>query len=164
MVMQQREEGHVLAPCLSTVCSKVGAGQRGWTVMVCLHSTAQPYLYPCVCKSLLTLSRGPCCLCCPVDRYEAYSQRLAAALTQQPGSPVPLEELVVILFAVQNGLVDSVQPSGVSALLQKGLDWLRQHNPQVWGHAVNLVQVVLFEYQQLMCSVFGPLGRWTCSC
>lgn len=68
-------------------------------------------------------------------RYEAYSQRLAAALTQAPGAPVPLEELVVVLHAVQSGLVDSVQPSGVGALLQKGLDWLRQHNPQVGGQA-----------------------------
>jgi hypothetical protein len=72
----------------------------------------------------------------PRLRYEAYSQRLAAALTQQPGSPVPLEELVVILFAVQTGLVDSAQPSGVAALLQKGLDWLRQHNPQVRGASI----------------------------
>jgi hypothetical protein len=37
----------------------------------------------------------------------------------------------VVLFAVQSGLTDSVAPSGVGGLLQKGLDWLRQHNPQV---------------------------------
>jgi hypothetical protein len=51
---------------------------------------------------------------------------------------VPLEELVVILFAVQTGLVDSAQPSGVAALLQKGLDWLRQHSPQVRGLAYSV--------------------------
>jgi hypothetical protein len=67
----------------------------------------------------------------PLCRYEAYSQRLSAALTQQPGSPVPLEELAVVLYAVQAGLTDSVAPSGVGGLLQKGMDWLRQHNPQV---------------------------------
>lgn len=39
----------------------------------------------------------------PLDRYEAYSQRLVAALTQAPGCPVPLEELVVVLYAVQVG-------------------------------------------------------------
>lgn len=102
-------------------------------------------------------------------RYEAYSQRLAAALQQTPGHPVPLEELVVTLFAVQAGYADSItaapipaftpaadiptatvavdnaganaqqqqqQPvsslaDNVAVFLQQGLDWLRQHNPQV---------------------------------
>eukprot|EP00878_Enallax_costatus_P026220 GHUV01028110.1.p1 GENE.GHUV01028110.1~~GHUV01028110.1.p1 ORF type:complete len:164 (+),score=44.34 GHUV01028110.1:846-1337(+) len=64
-------------------------------------------------------------------RYEAYSQRIAAALQQQPGEPVPLEELVVILFAIQSGLADTVQPRDVSAFLAEGLDLLRRDNAKV---------------------------------
>lgn len=72
----------------------------------------------------------PACLLLS-HRYEAYSQRIAAALQQQPGQPVPLEELVVILFAIQNDLADGIQPKDVPALLAEGLDSLRKDNAKV---------------------------------
>lgn len=97
---------------------------RGCCSCVCFCASPPSALF----APLSTLTLLPLTLS---TRYEAYSQRLAAALTQQPGAPVPLEELSVILYAVQEGLTDGVAPSGVGALLQQGLDWLRQHNPQV---------------------------------
>eukprot|EP00775_Hariotina_reticulata_P002752 gene2752-3047_t len=66
-----------------------------------------------------------------LKRYEAYSQRIAAALRQQPGHPVPLEELVVVLFAIQKGFADAVPVKEVPQFLAEGLDWLRNHNAAV---------------------------------
>jgi F-type H+-transporting ATPase subunit alpha len=43
----------------------------------------------------------------------ALSQRTTAALQQQPGHPVSLAELVLILFAIQNGFVDDVDVTEV---------------------------------------------------
>jgi hypothetical protein len=65
-----------------------------------------------------------------------------------------LEELVVVLYAVQAGLTDSVPPSGVGQLLQKGLDWLRQHNPQVCGAFGGVVQGFFWG------PTAQPLGGW----
>jgi F-type H+-transporting ATPase subunit alpha len=58
-------------------------------------------------------------------RYEVRSRRIAAALQQQPGHPVPLQDLVVTLFAIQEGLADGVPAKDVAAFLEDGLRSLR---------------------------------------
>eukprot|EP00882_Tetradesmus_deserticola_P005439 GHRQ01005723.1.p1 GENE.GHRQ01005723.1~~GHRQ01005723.1.p1 ORF type:complete len:668 (+),score=308.35 GHRQ01005723.1:398-2401(+) len=64
-------------------------------------------------------------------KYEAYSQRIAAALQQQPGQPVPLQDLIVTLFAIQEGLADSVPAKDVPGFLEEGLRALRNEQPQL---------------------------------
>lgn len=69
-----------------------------------------------------------CCavLCCVCGSRNA----LNASLTRL--TPLCCAVLCYAVFCVlQSGLVDAVAPSSVGGLLQKGLDWLRQHNPQV---------------------------------
>lgn len=64
-------------------------------------------------------------------RTQGRAARIAAALEQQPGQPVPMEELVVTLYALQEGLADGVAPAQVSVHLQRGLDALRAAAPGV---------------------------------
>lgn len=44
---------------------------------------------------------------------------------------MPLEELVVILFAIQNGLADSAAAKDVPGFLEEGLQLLRKENGKV---------------------------------
>eukprot|EP00879_Flechtneria_rotunda_P032971 GHRR01036477.1.p1 GENE.GHRR01036477.1~~GHRR01036477.1.p1 ORF type:complete len:136 (+),score=47.93 GHRR01036477.1:285-692(+) len=64
-------------------------------------------------------------------RYEAYSQRILASLQQQPGHPVPLEDLVVILFGIQNGFADTIHPKDVGNFFAEALQHIRKENSKV---------------------------------
>eukprot|EP00879_Flechtneria_rotunda_P031731 GHRR01034686.1.p1 GENE.GHRR01034686.1~~GHRR01034686.1.p1 ORF type:complete len:170 (+),score=67.73 GHRR01034686.1:319-828(+) len=66
-----------------------------------------------------------------VKRYEAYSQRILASLQQQPGHPVPLEDLVVILFGIQNGFADTIHPKDVGNFFAEALQHIRKENSKV---------------------------------
>ncbi|KAK9829697.1 hypothetical protein WJX72_007407 [[Myrmecia] bisecta] len=68
----------------------------------------------------------------PVVRKKAeYAARVRAALVQHPCQPVPLEEQVVCLYALQKGLLDTVKPSEVAGRLEEATFHLRRHQSQL---------------------------------
>lgn len=54
---------------------------------------------------------------------------VAAALPQPRGAPVPLEEQVVQLLALQRGFLDGVEPEGVAAALATLTEAVRHEAP-----------------------------------
>ena len=65
-----------------------------------------------------------CSSCC--CRSVALSQRIAAALQQQPGHPCSLEDLVVVLFAIQNGFADDIEVSEVPTAVAEMLEYVHR--------------------------------------
>ncbi|MEW5319158.1 MAG: hypothetical protein WDW38_010327 [Sanguina aurantia] len=61
------------------------------------------------------------------QRAEAMSQRLSTALMQVPGSPVPLEEQVALLFAIQKGYLDAVPVGSMPHGMQQVVTHLRSN-------------------------------------
>ncbi|KAI8466349.1 MAG: alpha subunit of mitochondrial F1F0 ATP synthase [Monoraphidium minutum] len=64
------------------------------------------------------------------QRNDARCQRIAEALRQPPGAPVPLEEQVIILFAIQQGYADAVAPEDAAAWMARAVEWVRQVAPR----------------------------------
>lgn len=58
-------------------------------------------------------------------KADAHTQRLEAVLRQRARHPVPLEEQVVLLYAVQNGYVDAVPATRVGPFLDEAVAYLR---------------------------------------
>ncbi|KAG2492583.1 hypothetical protein HYH03_009244 [Edaphochlamys debaryana] len=65
----------------------------------------------------------------PEARAAARARRLAAALLQAPGEPVPLAEQMVTLFAVQRGFADRVEPEQVAPWLRGAMAHVRSAAP-----------------------------------
>jgi len=63
-------------------------------------------------------------------KEEAKSQRLEAALLQQPGKPASLEEQVVTLLAVQSGFTDNVLPESMASFIAQAFDFVKEEAPQ----------------------------------
>lgn len=59
-------------------------------------------------------------------RNDTHCQRIAQALLQQTGQPVPLEDQVVVLFALQQGYADAVAPEEAAAWMARAVQWVRQ--------------------------------------
>jgi len=66
----------------------------------------------------------------PSLRNDTYCQRIAAALLQPAGRPVPLEDQVVVLFAIQQGYADGVPPAETAAWMARAVQWVRQVAPR----------------------------------
>jgi len=64
-----------------------------------------------------------------LKKYDSYAQRIQAALLQQPGQPTPLEELIVIILAVQKGFTDSVAVEQVPSFLAGAVAAVRAAAP-----------------------------------
>jgi F0F1-type ATP synthase alpha subunit len=64
------------------------------------------------------------------DAAAARARRLAAALVQPAGSPTPLEELALLLFAVRRGYADAVPPEEMGAWAERAVSFVRQVAPR----------------------------------
>jgi len=64
------------------------------------------------------------------QRADGRALRMAAALTQPPGQPACLEELVVTLLAVQRGHADGVQPEQMTTYLERAYAFVQASAPQ----------------------------------
>ncbi|GBF87937.1 ATP synthase subunit alpha [Raphidocelis subcapitata] len=65
-----------------------------------------------------------------IARDDARCRRIAEALRQPPGAPAPLEEQVVMLYAMQHGYADGVAPDEVSAWMARAVQFARQVAPR----------------------------------
>ncbi|KAF5837172.1 P-loop containing nucleoside triphosphate hydrolase protein [Dunaliella salina] len=63
-------------------------------------------------------------------KEEAKSQRLEAALLQQPGKPASLEEQVVTLLAVQSGFTDNISPDSMASFAAQAFAYVKAAAPQ----------------------------------
>ncbi|KAK9915373.1 hypothetical protein WJX75_008150 [Coccomyxa subellipsoidea] len=66
-----------------------------------------------------------------VRQQACFAEQARAALAQTPGHPVPLEEQVAILYALQSGFFQDVSPSSVPLRQSIFIQSLRRSNPGV---------------------------------
>lgn len=71
-----------------------------------------------------------------VQKYSAYTSRISTALLQKRASPVPLADLVIILYAIQRGYADHVSPPDMPLFIMHVLNYTHQ----VAAHAVQEVE------------------------
>jgi F-type H+-transporting ATPase subunit alpha len=82
-------------------------------------------------KELEKLTRIKAGVSAEVEKRLRRGRVLEEVLKQDANAPVPMEEQVIVLYALQHGFLDSVEPVDVRGRLAGLVGWIRAHRPEL---------------------------------